>query len=96
MRFYPGAGDGMHWLTAVPCAIVRACLVMMPRLEAEESLLQADRVGIGTGSFEKSTARRILQRWDELRRGPAPAAKKATPAALAGAGIGHRTVKGRT
>ena len=36
----------MTWLAETPIAVINACQQMMPRLEAEDSLLAASRVGL--------------------------------------------------
>lgn len=43
--------------------VVRACVAMLPRLTAEESLLAVTRTAIGTGSIEKEATKRIMAAW---------------------------------
>ena len=71
--------------------MVKASLRMIPRLVAEESLLEAHRIAYGTGSLEKAAARDTYRQWQaaagiERRRPP-----RATADTLAALGIGvHR------
>jgi hypothetical protein len=68
---------------------MRACVAMLARLTAEESLLMRDRVAMGTGSFDTQTARSVMHRWtQQTTGGRRERAAKATPDILAGAGIG--------
>lgn len=75
-----------------PVAVVRAHVRMMPRLEAEESLLVAQRVALGSGSYKKDDARRLTHRWTNQARGPriSESAAAVNPRELAGMGIGFR------
>lgn len=94
----------MHWLSEVPTAVLTACLAMLPRLEAEESLRAVTRASLGSGMIDANTAREIGDHWRSLADGEAnlpigvPGTggrrqKVAPPAVLAGAGIGLRRVK---
>lgn len=80
-RFYAGV-DPMRWLE-MPLPIVQACIREMGRLEAQESLLERDRISVGMGSLKPSQSRDIQNRWlrnlqrDESKR-PASAAELAT------------------
>jgi hypothetical protein len=65
--------------------------MMLPRLRAEESMLEAERLAVGTGSLRPEKSKAILARW----RRQVQADVKATPAPrelLAAAGIGVREV----
>lgn len=53
----------MHWLAEIPQAVVNAHVAMLPRLDAEESLLAAMRVGVGSGSLKKDAAQSIQREW---------------------------------
>jgi hypothetical protein len=83
----------MQWLTEVPRAVVHAHLVMLPRLEADESLAAVQRTAAGSGAMKQGAQRELVQAWARLAKGeaghgagrPAP-----SPAALAGIGIGVR------
>jgi len=44
-------------------AVLRACLTMLPRLDARESLTAAQRVGVGTGSHPKDVLGRLNDTW---------------------------------
>jgi hypothetical protein len=65
---------------------------MMPRLQAEESMQFATRVGIGTGSLTQMEARTIQSRWREFAS-PGGRAPLATPAELGAMGIGYRVAE---
>lgn len=95
-RFY--GGELMAWLTRVPIGLMRACLTMLPRLQAEEALTARTAVALGTGSYERSDAREITDTW--LQQAQAPRAGRgrpapaASPEALSGVGIGYQVVEG--
>jgi hypothetical protein len=76
-----------------PLAIVRACLTMLPRLEAEESLLASTRTGVGSGALTSGDATAITARWLRTSHGGssrAPVVRRPDPAALGEIGIGVR------
>jgi hypothetical protein len=97
MRTY--GGDPMRWLDRTPRAIVRAHLRMLPRIEAGESLLTAERVAVGTGSMKGDAGRDLARHWADTARGERqverPRSAKARRAALASAGVGYHTVQTR-
>lgn len=49
-----------------PVALVHASATMMTRLVAEESLLDATRVAVGTGSLGQDDAKAITGEWTRL------------------------------
>lgn len=57
--------------------LVRECLDWLPRLRAEESMLETTRVGVGTGSFAKNVGPAILRQWEAIAfpNEPIPAAR---------------------
>ena len=67
---------------------------MMPRLLAEESLLLAERVAVGTGSLKAGSGKRILNRWRRESQATGRA-KPVSPDRLAVMGVGMRTVSRR-
>lgn len=68
---------------------MRAYLRMLPRLRADESLLEMTRTAMGSGRLESADAGPIHRRWVQTSEGAARvAAEKATPAILAAHGIG--------
>jgi hypothetical protein len=76
---------------------VRSSLAMLPRLEAEESLLAVDRLAVGGGHLERDAMRRTLDRWlmaaDPSARSPRRRrVMLASPDALADMGIGVTVV----
>lgn len=64
---------------------------MLPRLQAEESAREAERIAMGTGSFSRSDQREVRESWRRAMHGPArrSSAKVAMQAAdFAAIGIG--------
>lgn len=76
-----------------PTAIVLGLLTMQPRLEAEESLLESNRIAMGTGSLKAEDAAATAKRWDAAVNPDAESAKPQPAAALMGHGIPVRRVK---
>lgn len=74
--------------------LVRACSAMLPRLQAEESMLAMTRVAMGTASVEKEARRSILHDWQEAAT-PGRTVTRVTPSPdqLRGIGIGVHAVK---
>jgi hypothetical protein len=75
---------------------VKVWAAMLPRLRAEESMLAAERIAVGTGSLKSSVARSIRRGWERQRTGEgaeAARAARATPAALGAIGIGYRVTR---
>jgi hypothetical protein len=67
---------------------------MMPRMQAEESMLAATRVALGGGSLKKDDAARLRRAWEQAASGGrAPRAIKASLADLQALGIVVRKVK---
>jgi hypothetical protein len=89
----------MMWLTQMPRAMVRAHLLMLPRIQAEESLRVVQQVGAGTGSFTGDTGRSLLRSWSRTAQGegaitPERATSKTALQTMgARVGIGYREVK---
>lgn len=50
----------------MPFGLVRECLEWMPRLRAEESLVEVRRIGVGTGSFAKGTGPQMVKQWEAI------------------------------
>jgi len=73
---------------------VNACIVMLTRLEGEESLRAANVVSVGSGALEREAAQRVSRQWaDEANAGrPRERPLPATPEVLADAGIGLHIV----
>jgi len=82
----------MTWLEKTPQGLVSAHLVMMTRLQADESIESATVFAVGGGSAKREARRAQMARW---RRDSAGSVKPlaATPAALKGSGIGFRRVQ---
>lgn len=57
MRFY-GGQDPSVWLEQVPAPIVQACITMLPRLQAEESLRMVTEIGTSFGGDAATTQAR--------------------------------------
>lgn len=88
-RFY--GGRPQDWLEAVPAALVRAFVKMMPRIEAKERLSAMGTAALCHNvAFDSEIDRQ--REVDELERkvagAPPPAPVKANPDDLAGMGIG--------
>ena len=62
-RFY---GMAPEELLSLPVGIFRAYVEMLPRLTAEESMLAAQRVAMGSGTIDESASKRIRRAWEEL------------------------------
>ena len=52
----------------MPTALLNAHAEQLPRLSAEESLLAAERHGVGAGTLQRSARRRIAGEWQRLAR----------------------------
>lgn len=66
---------------------------MLPRLTAEESLLEGQRVMVGTGAAKQHQLRSVVSRWArDVNGGLREKAIPATPANLAAMGIRVRKV----
>jgi hypothetical protein len=50
----------------MPTPILNAYAEQLPRLSAEESLLFANRIAVGTGSLNKGEGRRIASGWQRI------------------------------
>ena len=78
-------------------AIVRACGRMLPRLEAEESILEADRLGVGTRAVRPQAVTETIERWQRTAHPahtrPRPRRQRANPDTLAALGIGYVEVE---
>jgi ribose 5-phosphate isomerase len=87
----------MTWLAETPRAVVRAHLLMLPRLQAEESLREVQRIGVGTGSLKAETIRTLLSGWartsDNSQSEPVKRSRaRRLKAFAAAAGVGIRKV----
>lgn len=58
----------MTWFERVPIRLVRVYMDQLSQLEAEESFRDMERIGMGTGSFEKNDARAVTSRWRKAAR----------------------------
>lgn len=73
-----------------PIAIVRACLAMLPRLEAEESLLASTRARVGSGMLAAEDAQKVTRAWARVASAGAPGnvrGARPSPDQLAAMGI---------
>ena len=82
----------------MPTPFLNAYAEQLPRIRAEESLLFAERVAVGTGSFrDKHAGRRIAEGWQrqaaQHRLVVRPSSRAMYQAQMAGLGIGVKTVK---
>lgn len=77
----------------MPIPILRAHLLMLPRLDAEESLVAAERIAVGSGSMKPAPRAEVVAAWRdaaEIRIVRRPKDRGAHAAQLAAAGIGIR------
>jgi len=79
----------MDWLQRIPIALVDAHRVMMPRLQARESMRAAHVSAIGSGHMAEGDRKATLHHWEREANGTvaAPKVAKATPAVLSAMGI---------
>lgn len=81
----------------MPTLLLNAYAANLPRLAAEESLIAAQRVAVGTGSLKKGEGRRIAEDWQRLTAHRRPVVRPKDEAMyraqIAGMGIGVRKVK---
>ena len=77
----------MAWLARMPRGVVRAHLVMLDRLDAQESLVMAQRVMVGTGSYKGRTGPELMAEWSRVAKGEQePDRQTATKPSRAGLG----------
>jgi hypothetical protein len=80
----------------MPIPLLQAHLVMLPRIDAEEAIAEAERIAVGSGSMKPGSRTEVIAAWrrvaevDVVRR---PRDREAHRAALAAAHIGIRVVK---
>lgn len=86
-RFY--GGTPQYWRHEASWRDVRRCLRMIPVLQAEESLLTAARVAVGSGVMKRADARALQRQWERRTGRPSRRDRPPSdPAALASLGIG--------
>jgi len=61
MRFY--GQSWREWMTETPLVAIRACVAMLPRLEATEALRGAEVAAIGGGTLAADVRTKTLNRW---------------------------------
>lgn len=81
----------------MPVPLLSAYIDNLPRLTAEESLVAAERIAVGTGSLRKGQGKQIAGQWQratgQTRQVLKPSSKEAYRAQMAMAGIGVKLVK---
>jgi hypothetical protein len=82
----------MDVLTTIPTAVVMAGMRMLPRLQAEESITEANRIAFGNGKLKEETATQMARQWATAANPDAGPAKP-QPMALAARGFAVRRVK---
>ena len=81
----------MQWMQETPQAVVEALMASLPRLDAEEQLVSANVVALGTKlSWSVASLKGGFRKLRE-RAAPRRAARKAQPGDLP-VGIGYRSV----
>ena len=73
----------------MPTCLVLAMQKMIPRLEAEESVLAANRIAVGGGKLKKETAEAIVREWSEHL----PKGRKGAPGVGGLAAAGFKVVR---
>lgn len=88
----------MDLLFTIPMGLLRAYGRMLPKLQAQESLLMAERLGVGTGAVSVPKQREIRRSWNaEANRGGGKRPRtKVAPEQLGAMGIGFKRVPKRT
>lgn len=79
----------------MPIPLLRSHLAALPRLEAEESLLAAERIAVGSATLKPAPRDAVVAAWREqaeVRIVRRPKDRAAHGAQLAAAGIGIRVV----
>lgn len=66
----------MYWLATCPVVLLNAHLAMLPRLRAEESLLQVRVSSLGSGFVPKATSQPVLDQWERTANGVSGAQAK--------------------
>lgn len=87
----------MTWLAETPVSVVQACISMLPRLEAEESVLAANRHKVGSGMLPAEQQQAIAGEWEQKAApvsGPTQR-KRVDPSPLVAHGFAIRRVKGK-
>lgn len=75
-----------------PLALLRASMHMLPRLEAEESILAANRVAMGSGAMKPEDAQRVARGWERQAGASLIQPAGSPPRALPHMGLGARPV----
>lgn len=94
MRFYPGT-TAMGWLAETPSCLVQACITMLSRIEAEETIARVNSGALAAGHFDEATATAYVR---DLRGAMIPDVAdvpRSTPdpaATLAGMGFAVRRI----
>lgn len=76
-------------------AVVRSSLVMLPRLQAEESILFANRTAVGSGALSKDDARAVTSKWAKAAAAEIPVLRNPSQEDLNALGISVKKVKRR-
>lgn len=81
----------------MPVPLLNAHAEKLPRLVAEESLREAERIAVGSGSLKKGVGSRITSGWlrqaDQHRPAVRATSKAVYRATMAGLGIGVKPTK---
>jgi len=82
----------MTWLADTPTIVVSTAAAMLPRLEAEESVAMANRIGMGTGSLTEEDQKALSREWAARTAQPDAPASTPNPAPLAQMGFAVRRI----
>lgn len=80
----------MTWLEQTPMAVIRALLQMLPKLEADQQLINIQNVGVGNGNYDRTSMNRIMNNLSKVSTGNIPQSKnrkRPQPAVMAAMGI---------
>lgn len=83
------------WLAEMPSAMVQACLVMLPRLEAEEAIARVNEQALSAGHLAPEAARRLQATWAASAVPPDLGKRRGDPSVLTTMGIAVRRVPKR-
>ena len=81
----------------MPTELLNEYAANLPRLTAEESLLAAERMAVGSGTLKKGKGRQIAEQWrratGQTRHVLRPSSEEMFTAQMGGLGIGVKKVK---
>lgn len=82
----------MDLLYRIPMCVIRIYGRAVERLQARESMREAERMGVGTGSMKPRDSRSIQQRWQREAGMGRSQKRRLQPGQLGAIGIGFKKV----